>query len=115
MRGCDRCEFGWRTVSPGYPAAQVPMPDLSGLPEDLREVAEREVLTRRAGLVGAVYPCKECQTALFFRWAAGHLESKHDEENCEECSEIRRGKKPSGLSLAAPGPPVSERDKRMDF
>lgn len=104
------------------------MPDFSALPEDLAEIARKDIEYRRAGLADSVYPCKECQPTLFFRWAGGHLASKHDQVDCEECAEIRRGGK-SGRSLAAPSPPpppepgvpnpglptTTARDQRMDF
>lgn len=122
MRGCDRCEFGWRTVSDSYPERLVPTPDLSGLPPDLAAVARRDIEARRASLAGSVYPCKECQPTLFYRWAGGHLASKHDRGDCEECQEIARGKRPSRAAVVAAGsapsiepPPPTARDERMEF
>lgn len=110
MKGCESCEFGWRAVSSNYPVTHYPMPDLTGLPDDLAAAAQAEVETRRAALTDSVYPCKQCQPHLFFRWAEGHLASKHDQDDCDECSEIRRGKRPQRRSAPTQGLPPARKD-----
>lgn len=100
-----RCEFGWIHVSDAYPRQQHPDRDLTALPEDLAEIARTDLAHRQAAAANSWYPCKVCNPTLFFRWAGGHLRSDHDAAECPECGEIRRGKRGTALTLAAPEPP----------
>jgi hypothetical protein len=93
--GCDRCEFGWRTVVEANAERQFPRPD--GIDDPSRTPEERDALERiwkgrLAGAKNSVYPCKVCNAVMFFRWAAGHLDSNHDRSGCSECLDARNGR-----------------------
>lgn len=73
------CEgTGWRRVQPAY-ALQVAA--RYGEPGTQRHTAALESARN------TVYPCKDHNTAVFFRWAGGHYEPDHDRGNCGECIE----------------------------
>ena len=116
--GCERCDFGWRWVQPEYAERVVPMPDLPVL-DDRSSVAEIEhvekvtsdVVIGRAGVTNSVYPCKVCQSDLFFRWAARHLDSKHNVGACSECMDLRKHRR----SFERRGPKPIEATPRRDL
>lgn len=123
IRGCDRCDHGWRGVTQAYVDRKAPMPgpldaamvDVEGMAE-AHELLIAEVTARRAALAGSVYPCKDCLPATFYRWAGGHFDLNHDTAGCPECQEIighRRGgrRRPAQRDLVRDGPaPLPRRD-----
>lgn len=40
---------------------------------------------RRRAARNTVYPCKDCNPVVFYRWAGRHLDSNHLRAGCSEC------------------------------
>ena len=85
--GCDKCDNGWRDVSETYVVKTYPMPERGSMTEAEHTEAVRQCEMKRASARATVYPCKECQPALFYRWAGGHLHADHERGSCDECSD----------------------------
>lgn len=56
-----------------------------------------------AGLLNTVYPCKECQPDLFYRWARKHFATDHDVSSCPDCVEVHGGPKAARRHATAAG------------
>lgn len=95
--GCEHCEFGWRSVRLESVEAANPRPvalDDEALSDEDRARITLTWQARLASGKNTVYPCKECNPDLFYRWAKGHLDSAHERAGCAECLELdhpRRG------------------------
>lgn len=84
---CEPCQgTGWRKVQPKYAEHQAnlrhPAPEDGS---DRTDVAQRQWRSAYLTALNTVYPCKDCNTETFWRWANGHLDSQHDRSNCAEC------------------------------
>lgn len=115
-----RCEHGWVQVLPSYADTHAPEPELPEGDgpelEALRQKLIAEWRSRQASLRETWYPCRECNSRLFRRWAGHHLESDHDRSECEICEtpkphSRRRRERPN--SLAIPEPPPDDRQEQF--
>jgi hypothetical protein len=71
-----RCEgTGWIFVLEGYVRAHV---------------TDLDDLSRAASFRNSAYPCKFHNPRRFGRWAGGHYDRHHDEEECDECTSLHR-------------------------
>ncbi len=86
---CGKCHgVGWVWVGPRYPVEQVPDPAeslLAQIPAEAHAMHARQVDLQRRAAALSVYPCRACNSALFYRWREGHLASDHDRGSCPEC------------------------------
>ncbi len=101
---CSHCgNIGWVFVADAYAERMHPVPtavQAKYLDTDLQLLAAR-VGAARAAAADSVYPCKRCNTDLFYRWAGGHLDSKHDRGSCDECCDLA-GRRPRRRPAPAP-------------
>ena len=114
MTVCEPCSgSGWRQVQAKYAEHQadlkVPQPE----DRERTELEQRQWRSAYATALNTVYPCKDCNAALFWRWANGHLERDHDRAACIECTTLGVSgskKKHGGRSTRAADqpPPPSE-------
>lgn len=102
---------GWRPVTAKYAEGE------ARLKHD-PEKDPRSYEAARASLLNTVYPCKEHNRDMFWRWANGHLDVNHDRASCPECQPIKAtgrsmrrgsssGPQPAG---GVEPPPPSDRD-----
>lgn len=94
MAKCEKCDgHGWRTVKEDYAVrtARRPLHLDSPNPDD-RQRASAIYEAAIGAARNSVYPCRECNSSLFYRWAGGHLESTHDRSACVECQQPRKGR-----------------------
>lgn len=101
---CERCDHGWITVGPGYPAWRWPDPAEWPADPETAEVVAQQLTWKRRLAAQDIYPCRNCRPELFARWAGGHLASGH---RCGECAEVRRGRRrpatpPESVSVPEP-------------
>lgn len=86
---CGKCHgVGWVWVGRSYPLEQVPDPAadlLAQIPAETHAELARQVDLARKAAAASVYPCRACNSNLFFRWREGHLASDHDRGGCPEC------------------------------
>lgn len=126
MKGCDRCDGGWRTVTEGYVDRLAPIPtalDLAPFTEEEQGAILYLNGVKRAALRDSVYPCSDCNSSAFYRWAGGHLEANHDRGRCLECVELdkarghRRSRSaPRDLVRDGPTDPLPPMERRdLDF
>lgn len=89
---CGKCHgVGWAWVSAGYPLAQVPEPPfdlLASLDPAATELLRSQLAAARAAAAASVYPCRACNSSLFFRWREGHLSDDHDRADCADCQSV---------------------------
>lgn len=91
-KACPCQGSGWRYVREHYAEQLYPEPpptgDTSpdGVAAYLAKVEHARLM--RAAALQSVYPCREHNAAMFFRWAGGHLGTDHDRSECPECSEL---------------------------
>lgn len=111
-----RCDgHGWQTVLPSYAAKHLaPQPPAEvwdrWTPDEQRTWQERNAAEAET-LAKTVYPCKECNTALFFRWVGSHLESNHNRAECVDCGG-RAPKDPPKDEGPPPGPTSTWGDRK---
>lgn len=91
---CDRCDDGWVGVTAAYPLQLVPDRDLSVVADEHHGAVVDAIKRARWYASRSVYPCKSCRPELFYRWAGGHLDRRHDPGTCDECIELT-GRRPS--------------------
>lgn len=85
---CGRCHGArWVYVNPASARATIPDPDLTKIAPEHQAEAVALVERRRTLAENTTYPCKECNTTAFYRWAGGHLNPNHDTAACDECAE----------------------------
>lgn len=86
---CGKCHgVEWVWVTPSYPFTQVPDPTaelLAQIPAEAHAALAAQVDLARRAAAASVYPCRACNSALFYRWRGGHLASDHDRADCPEC------------------------------
>lgn len=86
---CGKCHgVGWAWVGRSYPLEQVPDPTaelLAQIPAEAHARVVQQVELQRRAAAASVYPCRACNSALFYRWRGGHLDSEHDRAHCAEC------------------------------
>lgn len=105
-RNGGRCAgSGWVQVTPAYAEKLFPMPPQPSL-ETQDQAAEwaaiaKGVESRRKAAADSWYPCKDCNGAVFYRWAGHHLESGHARSGCPECE----------LAAELSGRPARKRDQ----
>ena len=109
MMGCERCDGGWKPVTESYVVRLAPMPaplDLALAAEpgmaDAYDALVLEVEARRASLRQSVYPCKDCNSSAFYRWAGRHFEVNHDRTGCAECREYDAQRRHRSRSSSSP-------------
>lgn len=112
-RDCGHCDgTGWVWVAEAYALHAHPVPTAE---QAAARGADLAVLTAkasasRAAVLASVYPCKHCNTALFYRWAGGHLDTGHDRGRCGECIDVTgRGTRRRRAAPAEPEPVGADR------
>lgn len=102
----ERCERGWITVTAAYVDEHAPKRPTAevwdGMTDAERAAWEAQDEAVRAGLAATVYPCKQCEPEMFYRWAGGHLDPRHNRADCDECSTPRSRRRTR--STAGPDP-----------
>lgn len=91
---CTKCDKGWVTVLPAYAVhlyPDPPMDRLALLDTATAEAVHAELALKRAAAANSVYPCRNCNRPMFFRWAGGHFKLGHDVLGCAECIEVMGG------------------------
>lgn len=94
---CRRCEgTGWVQVQDAYAVHLYPDPtleQLAGLDDTAADEVVAQVQLQRAAAANSVYPCRDCNPPMFFRWAGGHFKLGHDYAKCDECIEVLGGRR----------------------
>lgn len=106
MAECTACDSsGWRQVTAKYAEHQANLKYPQ--PEDReRTEAEQQLWdTARATAMNTSYPCKVCNTSVFWRWANGHFDREHDRAACPECATPKGARPRSHRAVDRPPPP----------
>lgn len=83
---CAPCDgSGWRRVQAKYAEHQASLKVPRELDVEWTAAHEKAWRSAYETALNSVYPCKDCNTEMFWRWANGHLDREHDRASCAEC------------------------------
>lgn len=104
------CEHGWKFVGADYALRHAKRPPFLDAPPGPDQTRAQAAYDQQLASWGdSVYPCKVCNTTAFMRWAGGHQEPDHRRDECDECEEVRRGRRPAARA-DNPYTPTPRRD-----